>query len=82
MILSHKRGLLTAALVVLALGGNQTFAQIRFSDDPIKIGILTDISASSAVLAGPGSMEAGVTDTNEGTFADPVDRQSLGRTNT
>ena len=52
MIASHKRGSLTAALVGLALGGNQTFAQTQFSYDQIKIGILADISDLCAVLAG------------------------------
>src|SRR5258706_14690336 len=75
MIASHKRGLLTAALVVLALGGNQTFAQTRFSYDQIKIGILTDISGLCAVLAEPGSVEAGVRYTNAVAFADQIDRQ-------
>ena len=76
MIASHKRGSLTAALVGLALGGNQTFAQTRFSYDQIKIGILTDISDLCAVLAGPGSVEAGVRYTNAVAFADQIDRQS------
>ena len=75
MIASHKRALLTAALVVLAVGGNQTFAQTR-PFDQIKIGVLTDISGLCAVLAGPGSLEAGVRYTNAVAFADQIDRQS------
>ncbi|MEH2549347.1 hypothetical protein V1283_005992 [Bradyrhizobium sp. AZCC 2262] len=80
MIASHKRGLLTEALVGLAVRGNHTFAETRFSYD--QIGILTDISGLCAVLAGPGSAEAGVGYTNAVAFADQIDRQSLGGTNT
>jgi hypothetical protein len=76
MIASHKRALLAAALVVLAVGGNQTFAQTRPFYDQIKIGVLTDISGLCAVLAGPGSVEAGVKYTNAVAFADQIDRQS------
>jgi len=57
MFAIHNRGLLTA-LAMLALGGNQTFAQTQFSGDQIKVGILTDMSGPYADLAGLGSVEA------------------------
>lgn len=80
MIARHKRGFLTAALVGPPLAEATPWLRPRFSYD--QIGILTDISGLCAVLAGPGSVEAGVRYTNAVAFADQIDRQSLGRTNT